>query len=293
MQLTIPFRETQRAYLVTTEQMLKRYARTQGATQVITKDDLPGFAEWLVTVIRAQVDPNSWRTYRYQLTQAIGDSEFYDMINVPPLRKKRDISKAEKGNYRTRHLKDNVLSQLDAYLKRSKSRYAEPLRRTLILSTLTGLRPSEWGECQLRSYSEDNYYLQVESAKKGVSEQKLQDKRYIPLDHLNSFEFDLLTEHLSFLSENKPYAAIHDGIAQFMRQVTRTLFYQHKDRPTLYSARHQFAANLKSSGISAEVIAAVMGHIDTSMQTKYYGRTSSGHPVIFNESLARILNRLD
>ncbi len=272
--------------------MLKRYATLNKIDRPLVKDDLRGFSQWLITVIRAQVDPNSWRTYRYQLTQSIDDEKFYEQVNVPPLRKKREINAEEKGSHRTRHLKDGIYTQIEAYLKRSKSRYAAPLNRTLILGRLTGLRPSEWGEARLRTHDEVPY-LQVESAKKGMSEQKLQDKRYIPLDHLSSFEFDILSEHLEFIADNAPYSAIHDGIAQFMRQVTRTLFYANKDRPTLYSARHQFAANLKASNIDPEVIAAVMGHIDTSMQTKYYGRTSSGSPVIFNEALAAKLNGLN
>lgn len=285
-------KNTQSAYKKTTEQLIGRFKYATGRKS-FSEADLADLATWMIDHLRYQVGPNSWRTYRYQVCQCIDDPSFFNAVNMPPARKKSEISSDEKGSYRTRHLKDKVFNTLSDYLKKSKSKYAAPLHRTLQLGRCAGLRPSEWGTAQVKSY-QGSPYLLVRTVKKGLSEQEtLNETRSIPLDHLTGFELEMLHEHLEYISKNTPYSRIHDGIAQFLRQVTRALFYGSNQRPTLYSARHQFAANLKASGIHPDIIAAVMGHVDTEMQTRYYGRTTSGYQIVFNESLAKELNGLN
>ena len=47
-------------------------------------------------------------------------------------------------------------------------------------------------------------------------------------------------------------------------------------RVTLYTARHQFAANAKHAGMSELEIAALMGHASTETATQHYGRKRHG-----------------
>lgn len=47
-------------------------------------------------------------------------------------------------------------------------------------------------------------------------------------------------------------------------------------RVTLYTARHQFAANAKDAGLSEVEVAASMGHASTETATRHYGRKRHG-----------------
>ena len=49
-----------------------------------------------------------------------------------------------------------------------------------------------------------------------------------------------------------------------------------KDKITLYSARHQFAADAKAAGLSKAEIAALMGHRSIETAGEHYGRRSAG-----------------
>lgn len=48
------------------------------------------------------------------------------------------------------------------------------------------------------------------------------------------------------------------------------------DRITLYSARHQFAADAKASGIGLVALAALMGHASIETAKRHYGRRMNG-----------------
>ena len=64
-------------------------------------------------------------------------------------------------------------------------------------------------------------------------------------------------------------------LGDYMRTVTRKCLGKRASYPTLYSLRHQFAANAKSSYTQSEV-AALMGHGVDVTATIHYGRRASG-----------------
>jgi len=59
-------------------------------------------------------------------------------------------------------------------------------------------------------------------------------------------------------------------------EATRALWPKRKQHISLYSARHQFAANAKFNGLPLEHIAALMGHASIETATAHYGRRSAG-----------------
>jgi integrase len=62
-----------------------------------------------------------------------------------------------------------------------------------------------------------------------------------------------------------------------MRAATRACFGKRKRYPTLYSLRHQFAANAKACGLTKAEIAALMGHASEDTAGRHYARRTTGH----------------
>lgn len=277
------------SYIDTVTKLISRYER-ETKNAVDKTDDLPNFGVWLVDVLRPTLGPNSWRSYRYQLQTCLNDAEFKELISVKPSRSKREVATKLTSANRAKHLKSDRFRQLNQYLKRSHSRYARPLYLILSLGRKLGLRPSEWNRVTIASHDAIPH-IAVESTIKGHRHSPKLSKRYVPLDHLSSSDLDELDELITFIVQQPDFKDIQTKLTQFMKNTSRVLFFHEDNRPTLYSPRHQFAANLKASGIDPVVIAAIMGHTDTNMQTKYYGRTTDGEHIVFNESAARQLNR--
>ena len=65
-------------------------------------------------------------------------------------------------------------------------------------------------------------------------------------------------------------AVMRDGNGGKIKKV------KNKPRCTLYSARHQFAANAKKAGLSQLQIAALMGHASIETASEHYGRRRHG-----------------
>ena len=65
-------------------------------------------------------------------------------------------------------------------------------------------------------------------------------------------------------------------ISRRLSTAVSKLWPTRKMKPTLYSGRHQFAANLKAAGYSRAEIAALMGHATDETAGQQYGRKKAG-----------------
>jgi integrase len=75
------------------------------------------------------------------------------------------------------------------------------------------------------------------------------------------------------VSHNKYRQQCQRGLAQ----VIKKLFRRRKRKICLYSARHQFAANLKRAGYKPKEIAALMGHASDRTNTIHYAKSNTGN----------------
>lgn len=168
-------------------------------------------------------------------------------------------------------------------------------RVMMIAGVAFGLRPQEWFDAEIVADG-DGTRLIVRNAKhtnnRGHGEQ-----RTLWIDaavHRHSLEAAAelvqLLKDLWFIESDRLRREGLDGTDEFatakikekiVRQagaaLRRTLIrLRMKGAFTLYSARHQFAANAKAAGLSLVEIAALMGHASTETASTHYGKRRAG-----------------
>jgi integrase len=162
-----------------------------------------------------------------------------------------------------------------------KSQWAQDTERWVGATYLTGLRPTEWRGSALVTITVAGVAvpaLQVRNAKN--SNQRAHGEfRHLILDALTQPEIQLLSEHIARAREwdqAGQYSVFQRGCAAALAQAHRRLWPRRVEHATLYSVRHQFAANAKASGLTREELAALMGHASNDTATQHYGRKKAG-----------------
>lgn len=174
-----------------------------------------------------------------------------------------------------KHLKEDKLLLIIEQLKKSKSKWSRMTIVWLRSAVLTGLRPCEWRKT---IYDEEKDCLNVSNAK--VTNQRSHGEfRTIYLTHLETKNKQNIITHISITKyhiDNGIIEKYYRGCSALLRKISNELFPKAKRHITLYSARHQYSANLKASGLKSNEIAALMGHAtdETAMET--YGKKQYG-----------------
>lgn len=157
------------------------------------------------------------------------------------------------------------LTRLLEALNASRSQWAQPTADWFIAGLLTGLRPGEWCQAELVS-SEGVSALQVRNAK-ATNDRSHGSSRTIVLAGLDDWQRALVVRHLArvkgYVAQDR-YLPLYEGCRQLIRDAADRVFPKKSRHPTLYTARHLFAANAKTTFSQVEV-AALMGHdsVDT------------------------------
>jgi len=262
--------------------------------------------EWLIER-RDIYSKSTWRQYRAalifwftQYMEAGGESHeaLVDAVarlqhSAPPEgRPEERKTSAQKQ----KKLSDEDLLRLIHYVEKHPSRHGVATLTWLMAGLWTGLRPCEWETAVL---TEDNV-LVVQNAK--ATRHRAHGKtRQIHLSTFAPEELAILKQHVTNVEQVKldPEQHGRSGFEQyyhhcrsFLYQATRALWPKRQRFISLYSARHQFSANAKYSGLALEQIAALMGHRSTETATAHYGRRAAGNgglKVIVNpEEVARV-----
>lgn len=192
-----------------------------------------------------------------------------------------------------KHLRIKDLDFISEKLKTSKNKWALPTRIWLISGIITGLRPVEWRQT---TYSIEDDKLIIKNAK-NTNGRSHGEFRSIYLNHVPEKEKIIILKHLELATAfsnggDDSWTVYYQGCANLLKYTCDTIWPKREKRPTLYSARHQFSANLKASGCKPEEVAALMGHAvdDTAMTT--YGKKVNGtrglKPKINQEELNKV-----
>lgn len=107
--------------------------------------------------------------------------------------------------------------------------------------------------------------------------------RTILLGGLTDDERDLIKEHLdraTLFAKAGQFPRFYHGCAAVLSRTVRRMWPKRNEHVTLYSARHQFTADAKASGLLPEEIAALMGHAVDTTATKHYGKKTAGLDMI-------------
>ncbi len=279
------------AYLLRWQQLWARYEREAQSS------DWHGFIEWLLAR-RSGLRPATWRQYRaavvYVLNlHAVADAEyFHARLMERPINpvSQRDLP-ARTSSSKAKTLPNADMGALVDHLSKHEGRWDQLTGLWLIWGSITGLRPVEWRDVEPQRH-EGEVILSVHNAKHDAQ----RANGPIRTVHVRHSE-EALASLLDFIKElqAEQFEEVYEGCRLALRRATKTLWPRRKKQITLYSARHQFAADAKSAGLAPEVIAALMGHAVVETHEAHYGkrRSGRGHVAVEAEAadIARVIKR--
>ncbi len=176
-------------------------------------------------------------------------------------------------------------------------RWAESLGVLLGATYLTGLRPCEWGQAHLEEL-EDGVVLVVRNAKFGEHRagQMFRRLHLSPDQPIVANAVRALLTHIQDRPGGLAFSEWLRRVSLFMTRVGRSILGRRKRYPSIYSFRHQFAADAKASGVPPEELAALMGHATDATATFHYARRAQGtagiHVRASSADVARIRRKL-
>jgi integrase len=150
-------------------------------------------------------------------------------------------------------------------LGRRDSMWAEPAIDWLAAGLVVGLRPCEW---QHATFNDGKLCVQNAKATNGRAHGP---ERTIDVSRSSRLEQEVVERFLSRVQEagEDGYRQLYDGVRNLIRVVAREEFLGRRVFPTLYSARHVFAARAKAT-YPKDVVAALLGHASLVTAGRHY-----------------------
>lgn len=250
--------------------------------------DLRKFIGWLITQ-KPTWARTTWRQYKasviYFLEQEIERNNDPIAQESLELLLPEDVQGCVVKSKRTSAIKLkkfplNDFQLLNNHLNENPGMWHEPLRRWLIAGMLTGLRPQEWANT-IYTIKAGEEALVVNNAK-NTNGRAHGPTRTILLGGLTDEERSIIKKHVEKSQEweqNQQYQKFYQACASTLGRIGKILWPNREQKVSFYSARHQFSADAKASGLTREEIAALMGHAVDETATVHYGRKTAGHSI--------------
>jgi|TARA_R100000900_G_scaffold133285_2_gene109970 hypothetical protein len=276
--------QTEADYRKRASSLLERYARETG------KDwDLHPHAllQWLHG-FRDGVSAAYWRRTRAALAwyfQALGQSALSDSIRAvttegcaPPTHTSANKKKS---------VTDEELAALTKFLlSPGASELSVATYYFFVSCLITGMRPSEWGQCDVKIISGtekdtvDGIDIVVQNAKATNGRAHGATRTlHFSRQYLSPQEIQALINHWRFTAQrvaDGTFPLFQRDAGKKIQYAARKLWPRKRRRITLYSTRHQSMANGKASGLPRAVIAAMHGHATDRTCADHYGRKQYG-----------------
>ena len=277
--------QTKIDYLKRAEQLIKK-AKKQLDMPQDEELDVRQLVVWL-NEHKVNIARTTWRQYKSAVIYYLENHS--DILAADEaLEYIRDITSigALIHTERTSSLKMKKISyedweKLDGYLKEKNKKWHEQLRFWLRASIITGLRPVEWKNAVFTQY-ENEPALKVQNAK-NTNRRSHGENRTLILKNVKPEDLNAIRSHLNNIrtfSGMDAYEFFYNGCAIALYKACRKCWPRRKRHITLYSTRHQFSANAKSSGFSRAEVAALMGHAVDITATIHYGRKQAGNETL-------------
>ena len=277
--------QTKIDYIKKSKQLLNR-AKKEMDIPIDDELDVRQFVVWLVE-LKPTISRNTWRFYKsaviYYLENYPNEQEAIEAMEYI---KEITSHGAMTTTERTSSLKLKKITfddwfKLDNYLKERNKKWHEQLRAWLRSSVITGLRPIEWKNAMYFLH-EGAPALKILNAKatngRGNGESRILLLQDVPINDLKIIK-DHLNNTRTFVGMDE-YEYFYRGCAIALYKACRRCWPKRKRHITLYSTRHQFSANAKSSGFSRVEIAAMMGHAVDITASIHYGKKIAGNETI-------------
>lgn len=245
--------------------------------------DAQTWAQWAISY-RGQLRPASWRQYRCSmitLLELVGDDPAWAAIKMlrqadSKLCMHGPLAPRRTSSSKLRRLPLSDLNRLLAQLRSEPGRWSGATALLLQAGIVTGLRPSEWPGARLVE-TREGPLLRVRNAKHSNGRAHGPERRMsIIVDEAALTVVEAMLEYVEAALDFTSWDTVYEGCRKTLYRTCRALWPRRTRYPTLYSSRHQFAADCKSSGLRPADLAALMGHasIDTAMT--HYGRRQAG-----------------
>lgn len=245
-------------------------------------------AIWASKKWSSKCRPNTWAQYRCSirfiaelfLQRKKINQEIYDKTCLI-LEKTKGGDKSELNPQTSSHKKKSFnpkeVKALEDFINQEdkKYRWGKATLAWVKASIFVGLRPVEWKNAK---YSKLDNAIIVKNAK-STNGRANGEYRSLSLKHLDKSEIDLILKHLDFakrMNDNDNWDKYYQGCSNFIKYATRILWPHKERRPSLYSGRHQFSANMKASGCKRNEVAALMGHGTDETASQHYGKKIFG-----------------
>ena len=197
--------------------------------------------------------PATWRLYKSSV--ALVFKKYYP-DDVDALRrlmsatqsrcKRKGISTSDK---KIKELPPDDMETIALHLDRSGSKYRDALKHFLLASTMTAVRPSEWRLARLVN-ARGRQLLIVLNAKNSNG-RGLGPTRRIWLDDFPPNFVSIISRWLEIAKSHqsrRAYTKLMDALSELLRRANIAIWPKRKKHYTLYSCRHQGAANAKMFG---------------------------------------------
>ncbi|MCM2310329.1 MAG: tyrosine-type recombinase/integrase [Steroidobacteraceae bacterium] len=174
--------------------------------------------------------------------------------------------------------RDLAAIELDIEGRLSGSKPAQLTFAAITVLRLTGARPIELLQLEARYPSPAEVTVVIRNAK-STNGRGNGRERTLHLTDVSEAEiqaFRAWQEASASYVTGKESARLISSISKVFARAARRALGKRPKYPTLYSFRHQFAADAKASGLSAEAVAALMGHGSDVTATRHYGRRAAG-----------------
>lgn len=284
--------KTEEQYARKFEQLRRQTARTIGAPLETSVAPVQ-IVECLIKR-KPEIAKRTWRLYKAALAHQIQlardnalDSATQQEADyaLQILQSESQTGALDRGTrtsaLKAKHLKPSDFDQLLKYIVANLDRHvrARALLAWCRSAAPTGLRPSEWDGAYRDTLTDGRPVLVVPNAKATAGRGNGQT-RTLDLSDCSPDQLDALDELLGLIEgyrDSGGFETFRRRIAGYLYWAARAALSKRGRYPSLYTFRHQFAANAKRQFTQAEV-AALMGHASDATAGRNYaqGRLASG-----------------
>lgn len=265
-------KETETNYLIQGAKLLTRYKSETGLSW---RDDPLKFGQW-VQKNRKNWRKPTWYLYRQYLLAALrsegAPEELFNTFYLPS-----ESAPSGKGRGPMKSLPLKVLNQYVEVIEQSRGGYDLMLKLFLMANRYIGLRPIEFGRAKLTQRG----VVIVKNAKTTNGRGSGENRRLqITSPEVVTLVRKAFKERDRLLAQKVKWSYIQKQLTHRLGDLRREFGLPWI---RLYSTRHQFSADLKSSGASQRLIADLMGHAVEETAGSHYGKKKKGAGRVFVE----------
>lgn len=206
----------------------------------------------------------------------VSDDGEWTMSKKDQVKEERKINLKNSLRTSSQKAKRLTLDDLDllrAELHISKSQFASRTALWFMAGMLTGLRPTEWRDARLVLNKKGEKILLVQNAK-NTNGRAHGKEREIGLGNLLPEDLAIIEDHVESITRyqgqgDDAFEDYYYNCRRLISHVGDRLWPRRVKHPTLYTARHMFAADIKNQ-FDVYGVAALMGHASTRTASANY-----------------------